>query len=327
MEPMRITITCNAAEDQREALAEALGGKASLTCIQDLSADERNEALKSADILITWNLAKELQPGEFEAIHGVRLIQLLTAGADQFPFALLPGRTMVAGNVGAYAEPMAEHITGMVLALAKRLFINHKRLMEGEFDQKTSNRMMNGLVCGILGYGGIGRATARIMRCLGMKIHALNSSGKSSDDLDFVGDLSDMERVLRSSDVILVSLPLNRFTRNLIGPREFSWMKPDAILINAARGGVIVESALYEHLTSHPEFMAGIDAWWIEPASHGEFRVNYPFFELPNFLGSPHNSPVVPGTILRATRYGAENILRYLNGEQPRGLMKPEDYE
>ena len=74
------------------------------------------------------------------------------------------------------------------------------------------------------------------------------------------------------------------------------------------------------------EFLAGIESWWIEPFSHGEFRTNYPFFELPNFLGCPHNSARVPGMMLEATRHAVENVVRYLKHEPLRGLVRRDDY-
>jgi phosphoglycerate dehydrogenase-like enzyme len=321
-----ILVTHGPGEEQRKLLGEALGGSAHLTFLRDLAEDKRGPELGAADILVSWDPAKELRGHEFESLSHVRLLQLLTAGADHLPFSLLPPHIRIASNVGAFAVPMAEHVLAMALALAKRLFVGHSKLAAGEFDQAGRNRMLRGSVAGILGFGGIGRAAARLLRGLDMKIHGINTSGKSAEPVDFIGTLDDLEHVLRAADVVLVALPLTRRTHGLLGSRELSWMKADAILINVARGEIVDERALYEHLKGHPDFMAGIDAWWVEPLRHGEFRINFPFFELPNVLGSPHNSALVPGIMLEATRHGVENILRFLREEPIRGLVRPEDY-
>jgi phosphoglycerate dehydrogenase-like enzyme len=132
--------------------------------------------------------------------------------------------------------------------------------------------------------------------------------------------------VLRASDVVVISLPLTRATRGLIGEKELAWMKPDAILVNVARGAILDEEALYNHLKSHPAFMVGIDAWWTEPFMHGTFRMEYPFLDLPNALGSPHNSGGVSHVLLDATRQAIENVKRFLEGEKVLGIARREDY-
>ena len=103
-------------------------------------------------------------------------------------------------------------------------------------------------------------------------------------------------------------------------------MKPDAILVNVARGALLDEEALYTHVKSHPNFLLGIDAWWTEPFLAGQFRMEYPFLDLPNVLGSPHNSGVVPGVLMSASRQAAENVQRFLKGEPVVGLVRREDY-
>ena len=103
-------------------------------------------------------------------------------------------------------------------------------------------------------------------------------------------------------------------------------MKPAAILVNLGRAAIVDERALYEHLRSQPDFCAGIDTWWQEPGPDSGFRTNYPFFDLPNLLGSPHNSGVTDGALQVGARRAAENVRRFLSGEAVTGVVRREDY-
>ncbi len=326
MDKPNIVVTYNASQEQQAFLLELLGDVASLTFLSELALTQREQALEEATMLLSWNFPREIQPQDYSRLRRVLFIQLLSAGADHMPFADLPPRIIVASNPGAYAAPMAEHVLAMTLALAKHLLVQQQKLKEGEFDQFTPNRMLSGMTAGILGYGGIGRATARLMRAFGMRIYAINTSGTSSEPADFLGTLQDLEQVLRLSDVVVLCLPLTRITRGFIGKKELEWMKPDAILVNVARGALLDEEALYTHVQSHPDFLLGIDAWWTEPFLAGHFRMEYPFLALPNVLGSPHNSGVVPGVLMSASRQAAENVQRFLKGEQVVGIARREDY-
>ena len=304
---------------------EALAGEARVDFTYPLGDGERRETITRADALIGWNLAREMPAGTLAQATGLGFVQLLSAGADGIDFADFPQRLPLASNIGAYAAPMAEHVLAMTLSLVKRLPLRHAELAAGRFDQSFS-LTLNGAVCAILGYGGIGAATARLLRPFGARIHAVNRSGRTDDQVDWVSTLDDLDGVLAAADVVVVCLPLTLATRDLIGARELALMKPTAILVNVARGAIVAEGPLYEHLRSHPDFSAGIDAWWDEPAGGGPFHAGHPFFDLPNFIGSPHNSGIVPGTLPGAARLAAENVLRYLHGEALTGLVRREDY-
>src|SRR6201989_1229770 len=122
----------------------------------------------------TSDTSKELRPDEIPLIRNARLLQFTAAGVDWVPTRDLPWELPVAANKGGGAEPMSEHIVALALAAAKRLFIEHANLKNGEFNQRSTNQMLRGGVCGILGFGNVGVATARLMRAFGMKIHAIN---------------------------------------------------------------------------------------------------------------------------------------------------------
>jgi phosphoglycerate dehydrogenase-like enzyme len=308
-----------------DLLREALGGVAELAGASSRVPDaERAEVLGAADALLIWNASRELRPGEGPTLPA-RFVQLVSAGADHLPFAELPPAATVASNVGAYAEPMAEHALAMVLALLKRLPQNHAKLAHGVWDQSLT-RSLQGATCGIVGFGGIGRATGRRMRALGARVLAINTTGRTGEQVDFAGTLADLDEVLAQSDVVVLSVPLTRATVGLISRPQLEAMKPDAVLVNVARGAVVDEAALYAHLRDHPEFSAGIDTWWVEPFHQGEFRVDHPFFSLENVLGSPHNSALVPGMVEEAVRRAAANVARFLRGEPVTGVVRPEDY-
>jgi phosphoglycerate dehydrogenase-like enzyme len=326
MEVSHIVVTYRASEAQRTLIRKLLENEGRVSFLAKTPEELREQTLGDARVILTWNLQKELPPAGPRLLARAEMIQLLSAGADHLPFSELKPELVIAGNVGAYAAPMAEHALAMALALAKNLLPEHRNLADGVFHQSGLNRMLAGTLCGIIGFGGIGKATARLMRGIGMRIAAVNTSGWTDEPVEFAGTLSDLERVLKMSDVVVLSLPLTKATRGLIGKKELEWMKSDAILINVARGDIIDQGALYDHLKSHPGFQVGIDVWWTEPFRSGEFRVDYPFFSLPNVLGSPHNSSMVPGSSDEATLLAVENIMRFLRGEKVMGVVKREEY-
>jgi len=236
---------------------------------------------------------------------------------DFIPLGELPEGLPVATNGGGYAESMAEHALAMALAAAKRLVFEHENLKRGQFNQFERNRMLAGRLCGIFGFGGIGAATARLMRGIGMRVHAINRHGRTDQQVDWIGTPERLNELLEVADVLVISAPLTRATYGMIGAAELRRMKDDAILVNLARGEIVQERPLYDHLVTHPSFTACIDAWWIEPVRHGEFRIDQPFLDLPNVIASPHNSGQGDGAQDLSLRRAVENCRRALTGEAP----------
>lgn len=321
---LNILVSFDSSSKQKAIINENLSDLTEIVYLAD--AYDRKKAISNAGIIIAWNPNREFGNDEYELMNRARFMQLLSAGGDHLPFDLMPEGMLIAGNVGAYARPMAEHVMAMILALAKNLREGNEKLAKGDFDQFLMSKSVFGGVCTILGFGGIGKAVFRLIKPFGTKVYAINNSGKTSEDVDFIGTAADLPEILPSSDYIVISLPLSKHTRGLIGEKELAMMKANAILVNVARGEIIDEKALYEHLISHPEFKVGIDAWWVEPFRHGRFETHYPFLKLPNVLGSPHNSAMVPEAIEWATKEAVSNVRNYIETGSARGIFRRSDY-
>ena len=325
MTSKKLVVTYALDDEGREIITGALDGAGEVVGLEDHPAEARAEILTNADVLLARNISKELGDGELGLLANASLLQFVSAGIDFIPLGGLPAGLRVAFNGGGYAEPMAEHGLAMALAAAKRLIVEHDNLKRGDFNQFTTNRMLAGGVAGILGFGGIGVASARLLRGLGMSVHAINRRGASDEPTDWIGRPAEFDKLLATADVLLVSLPLTRATEGMIGARELALMKPDAILINLARGEIIDEAALYDHLCAHPDFTACIDAWWVEPVRHGAFRMDQPFLGLANVIASPHNSASVRGWRRTALSRAVANCRRALLGDEPLHLAGPDD--
>jgi phosphoglycerate dehydrogenase-like enzyme len=309
----------------RTIVADALGGAAEAVYLPDLDDAGRAAALRNADAVLA-RTTRELRHGEIALLKDIRLLQFINAGIDFVPLAELPAGVRVATNGGAYAEPMAEHAIAMAMAASKRLLMEHAALARGEFNQFARNRMLAGGVCGILGFGGIGVATARLARGIGMKVHAINRRGRSEEPTDWIGTPDQLDLLLAASDVLVICTPLTPATTGMLGAAQLARMKQDAILVNVARGEIVEERALYQRLVAFPKFCACIDAWWIEPIRHGTFRMDQPFMSLPNVIGSPHNSAAaIGGTGVVGLQRAIANIRRALAGGMPLYLVPPED--
>jgi phosphoglycerate dehydrogenase-like enzyme len=328
-----VVVTFTPDGESWKVLDEVLGDVAELDSLADLAGEQRSDALRRADAVLAWHMDGELDGADWEALASRReagspdlLLQLFSAGLDHVPFGRVPAGVTVAGNVGGWAEPMAEHVLAMVLALAKRLTAEHDELGRGAFNEELPTCELRGRTCAILGFGATGRAVAALVRALGMRVYAVNTSGAAGEPVDFAGTLADLERVLREADVVVLTLPLTAATRGLIGARELGWMRDEAILVNVARGAIVDEGALYHQLREHPGFSAGLDVWWDEPGNGEQFQPAYPFLDLPNVLGSPHNSGIVDGWFTFGLRRAAVNVRRSLLGEAIRGVADHSDY-
>ena len=321
-----LVVTCKLSSAYRLAVAETIADRARIIFLDELDQPAaRRAALSSATALLAHNPVKELHADEMDLIRDARLVQFLAAGVDFIPLDQLPPQVPLASNAGAQAESMAEHALAMALAAAKHLPVEQAKMARGEFNQAGSTRMMAESTCGIFGLGGTGLALARLLKCIGACVHGINRRGELSVAIDWVGKPDALDAMLAVSDMVFVTAPLTRETFGMIGRREFSLMKEDAILVNLARGELVDEEALYLHLRDHGSFVACIDAWWIEPVRHGRFEMQFPFLDLPNVIASPHNSAAGGNGRINGIKRAALNCARALAGEKPLHLISPDE--
>jgi phosphoglycerate dehydrogenase-like enzyme len=195
-----------------------------------------------------------------------------------------------------------------MLACARHIPAADSLVRRGEWAFQA-NVPLRGKTLGIVGYGSVGKPVARYGQALGMRV--LGFSRSLTDEAAKAEDVvrADLETLFRNSDVVSVHLPLTAQTKGMIGARQLSWLKPDAILINTARAHIIEEQPLLEALRARKIAMAGFDVFWEEPVPH-----DHPLMRLPNVVMTPHVGYVTEAGML--TRYDAmaEVLAAYRQG-------------
>jgi phosphoglycerate dehydrogenase-like enzyme len=204
-----ILVSYSPNEDIRVIFDEVLGDLADIHFLQGQRDQDRIKLLEATDVMIALSFSqKEIDRREIPLLKTLRFIQLVYAGADNVPFENIPENVIVASNVGAFAEPIAEHVLALVLALAKNIIPDCRMLGEGQFDRTGFNQELRGGICGIIGFGGNGKAIAGTMQMMGMKIFGINRSGTTDVPVEFIGKVSDLRKALEASDVVVVTTPL-----------------------------------------------------------------------------------------------------------------------
>ncbi len=293
--------------------------------LEDLPAENRDEAWATADIVVSMGFPREFPIDFRERGRNVRLIQSLVAGVDHFPFERFPPSAIVCGNAGAYNVSVAEHAVALLLAAAKDIPRRTDEIRRGIFDQGVMNKGLAGSTVLILGIGGIGSEVARRCKAFDMRVIGISRSRASRGVADEIGTLDDLPRYVPQSDAVVLSLPLTRSTEGLVDRRFLERMKDDAILVNIARGKLIAEDDLFEHLKAHPKFHAALDTWWTYPDTKEGRPFHRPFQDLPNIVMTPHIAPMVPGQKAAAMEAALDNVLRFLRGEKPRNAIDPSE--
>lgn len=227
---------------------------------------------------------------------------------------------MIAITPEAVRRPVASASIALMLAFAHRLFERDRRTRKGAWDMRWKDKGigLQGRVLGVIGLGNIGKEILRLMKPWGM-IHlgvAPNHTEDEYADLDV--KLVDLHTILGQADFLCLCCPLNEKTHRLIGERELRLMKPQAYLINMARGEIIDEPQLERALREGWIAGAGVDVFETEPPSPEN-----PLMRLDNVILGSHNLGICEEMNLLANRGAAEAVLAMADGTIPENLVNP----
>jgi glycerate dehydrogenase len=311
---MNILVTFPAPREKFEKLKQF----GNIYFIDDL---KDQKILDEIDILFVFRSNIELKDIKIKDMKNLKIVQSLLAGVENLPFSELQDKVILK-NSGASSLVIAEHVFALILSKTRNIIYQNASMRSGKFEQFLPAKSLNNKVIGILGYGSIGKEVARIARAFNMRIFAISRHYQS--EVDYCGTLNNLDYVLENSDIVVSTLPLNKYTRNIINKEKLSKMKRDGILVNISRGNVINEKDLFEFLKENKEFTTCLDVWWHYPKSEA-FKQNYPFETLENVIMTPHSSGIYEDHLSKMIENGIENISRYLNGS-PENVVDIQDY-
>jgi glycerate dehydrogenase len=278
------------------------------------STSEREAAGRIADAEIVLLNGFALTRSLVHGAKHLKLIALSATGTDNVDLAAARERAVGVCNVRGYcSRSVMQQVWAMILGLNQRLEEFTRLAKDGRWERTEAFdyfehpiRELTGLTFGVVGWGELGRAAAGAAEAFGMRVVVANRPGGSPESGRF-----DLDHLLAISDVVSLHCPLNGATHGLIGARELALMKPDALLINTARGGLIDSQALAAALKAHRLGGAGIDVLPQEPPVDGDPLLDP---DIPNLLLTPHVAWAAREARQRCLDEIAANVRDFLMG-------------
>lgn len=317
----RLLITLPASDEAARSIAARLPGVPFI-----FSSANPAGPWPSIEAILTGSLDRELPRWDPTKAPQLKFVQRLYTGLDGFPFDRFPSPVKVAGNIGAFAPYVAEQAITLTLAILRNLPAGLAMVKSGRLRPAPESRSLVGRTVLLLGFGEIARAIAARLHPFGALIEGVNRDGSARDGCDRMFPASQLGIALSRADVAIDCRPLTVATRNSVGGAELSRMKPAAVYVNVGRAGTVDEAALYAHLRSHPDFRVGMESWWLEDYEKGTLGGHFPFAELPNFLGTPHDAGYVAGSRPSVLNSALDNLARFFAGQPPRYVADPAEY-
>ncbi len=247
----------------------------------------------------------------------LKLVQQCGAGLDKVDLKAAARRNILVANIpsgiSGNADSVAELGIYMIIGLARDVFSMACNLRNRKIGEPPG-RALTGKTIGIVGLGDIGRALIRRLRPFDVRLIGIKQNNPASArkelSLDWTGGPDELNHLLKRSDFVVLCVPLTPTTKNLINQDTLSCMKPDACLINLARGGIVDAKALQDALASRRIFGVGLDVFWDEPPDPDD-----PIFAY-NVIATPHVGGSTDISLKGILKIIAENLRRLQDGRK-----------
>lgn len=295
---------------------------------EDESEEEARKSLYGVLAATEVLLSNQILPDDIVARAGaLKWLQLTSAGVDSLAdheVVRAPG-VMVTTASGIHAATISEYIVGAMISFAKN-FTKSLRSQDERAWQPYWPKELEDATVGIIGLGAIGGRTAEVCRAMRMRVLAMRRScqrrmsGEEAGEaaVDEMFPPADLHALLAESDYVVLALPLTAESTGLIGEAELAAMKPNAVIVNIARGRVIDQEALVRALRDGGIAGAALDVTTPEP-----LPADHELWGLPNVMITPHISGGTPRYMERAIGLFCDNLRRYADGEPLRNVVDP----
>ncbi|MCD6679364.1 MAG: D-glycerate dehydrogenase [Burkholderiaceae bacterium] len=248
-----------------------------------------------------------------DACAQLKIVATGTVGYNHIDVAACAERGIAVTNTpDVLTEATADLAWALLMAAARRLSETERWLREGRWNTWAFDQFLGadvyGATLGIVGMGRIGSAIARRARGFSMRVLYHNRS-TAPNEAELGARRVALDELLRNADHVVLVVPYTPETHHLIGARELAMMKPGAVLVNVARGGIVDDAALAKALHSGPIGAAGLDVYENEP------KVNPALLEVPNVVLTPHIGSATRSSRLGMAMLAAENLVAWASGQ------------
>ena len=276
-------------------------------------ADDAEKIRRAAGAQIVMLANMPFRKNVLEKCTDLKMLSVAFTGVDHVDMDYCRENDIMVCNCSGYAnEAVSELVFGMIINLYRSIFAADKAVRSGGTKKGLMQIELYKKRFGIIGAGAIGLKTARLAEAFGCEVYAYSRTPKNIEGMKFVG----LDELLATCDIVSVHVPLTPQTKDLINAENIVKMKPNAILINTARGPVVNAKALADALRNGTIAGAGVDVFDVEPP----LAEDNPLLDVPHTVLTPHIGFATQEAMQKRAVIAFDNIKKYLEGK-PQNIM------